>query len=483
VSTIEITAQTMAAQAGDTRRWPLRRSLKGLLVVIDLLAVALALYVSYQLRRDQPTAPDLDGALRDHLVLGVIALPLWIGLFAKNRLYNARFVGRRVEELRRVGGSCFTAVVVMAAVGYAFQLDVSRGWLVLAGPITVAFVALERELARAAFRALRCRGRLMRSVVIVGHNDEALELSTMLVEDLALGYRVVGFVDDSGAEAGAELLGTIDQTLEVVRRTGADGVIVAASALSASITNRLVRDLLAAGIHVELSSTLRDVDADRLTVRPLGRFPVAYLEPRRTVGWRSVAKRTFDLVLAGVALVVVTPVWLAAAVAVKLDSTGPVIFRQERVGKDGELFPVWKFRTMVVDAEARLAELRDRNEADGPLFKLRDDPRVTRVGRVLRKTSLDELPQLVNVLRGEMSLVGPRPARPQELEAWDPRLLGRLRVRPGITGMWQVHGRSDSSFESYSRLDLYYVDNWSLLNDLAILAKTVPSVLFGRGAY
>lgn len=484
MSTTEITEGTTTTDtSADGTRWPLRRAVKGFLVFADLVAVAAALALAYVLRRDQPTAPNLDGALADHVLLGLAAVPLWVGLFAKNRLYNARFVGRRVEELRRVGHSCFTAVLVMAAIGYALQLDVSRGWLVLAGPIALAFVGLEREFARAAFRELRCRGRLMRSVVIVGHNDEAIELSTMLVEDLTLGYKVVGFVDDGESEQSGEVLGAVAETLDVVHRTGADGVIVAASALSATITNRLVRDLLEAGIHVELSSTLRDVDADRLTVRPLGRFPVAYLEPRRTAGWRSVAKRTFDIVLASMAFVLVAPVWLAAIVAIKLDSRGPVVFRQTRVGKDGRLFSVRKFRTMVADAEDRLAEVRALNEADGPLFKVRNDPRITRVGRVLRKTSLDELPQLVNVLRGEMSLVGPRPALPEELEAWDPRLHGRLRVRPGITGMWQVHGRSDASFEAYSRLDLYYVDNWSLLNDLSILLKTVPSVLFGRGAY
>jgi exopolysaccharide biosynthesis polyprenyl glycosylphosphotransferase len=208
-----------------------------------------------------------------------------------------------------------------------------------------------------------------------------------------------------------------------------------------------------------------------------------YLEPRRPVGWRSAAKRAFDLVLTSLGLLLVTPIAALMSVAIKLDSRGPVIFRQTRVGRDGRPFDVWKFRTMCVDAEAKIEELRALNETDGPLFKMKEDPRVTRVGRLLRKTSIDELPQLVNVLRGEMSLVGPRPALPAELLHWDPQLHARLRVKPGITGMWQVSGRSDASFEAYSRLDLYYVDNWSLMDDLTILAKTIPTVLFGRGAY
>jgi exopolysaccharide biosynthesis polyprenyl glycosylphosphotransferase len=196
-----------------------------------------------------------------------------------------------------------------------------------------------------------------------------------------------------------------------------------------------------------------------------------------------VAKRAFDVLVAGGLLVVGSPLLLLTALAVKLDARGPVLFRQERVGKDGRLFRVLKFRTMVSDAEQRLIDLRSRNEADGPLFKLHDDPRVTRVGAWLRKLSIDEVPQLWNVVRGEMSLVGPRPALASEMTAWHPELHNRLRVKPGITGMWQVSGRSDSSFEEYSRLDLYYVDNWSLVNDLAIVAKTVPTVLLRRGAY
>jgi exopolysaccharide biosynthesis polyprenyl glycosylphosphotransferase len=328
---------------------------------------------------------------------------------------------------------------------------------------------------------------MLRSVVIVGSNDEAQELALMLLEDPTLGYRVVGFVaddnvDDPDADR-SKLLGTTHETLDVVRRTRAGGVIVATSSTSLGVCNRLVRDLVHAGIHVELSSALRDISAERLTVRPLGRFPVVYLEPRHTRGWRSGAKRAFDVCVATAALVIAAPAMLVVALAIKFDSRGPVVFKQTRVGREGVNFEVRKFRTMVPDAEAKLVDLLGRNEADGPLFKLKADPRVTRVGRFLRKTSLDELPQLLNVLRGEMSLVGPRPALPAELQAWDRELHARLRVKPGITGMWQVNGRSDASFEQYSRLDLYYVDNWSLLTDLGILAKTLPAVLFGRGSY
>jgi len=279
------------------------------------------------------------------------------------------------------------------------------------------------------------------------------------------------------------VLGTLDQTMDVIERVGASGAVIAASAMDLATSNRLIRELTDAGVHVELSSTLRDIASDRLTVRPLGRFPVVYIEPVARHGWRPVAKRTFDVVVAGFAFLFALPVLAAAAVAIKLDSKGPVLFRQTRVGQHGLPFEVLKLRTMVVDAEDRLADLLASNESDGPLFKMRDDPRVTRVGRFLRKTSIDELPQLWNVLRNEMSLVGPRPALPREIEDWGTELHQRLRVKPGITGMWQVHGRGVASFELYERLDLYYVDNWSLVNDVVIVAQTIPSVLARRGAH
>jgi exopolysaccharide biosynthesis polyprenyl glycosylphosphotransferase len=475
-----VTAATPVVQP----RTPIQRATssrpKRLLIVADALCITVCLAVAYAIRASG-TGPDIEGARFEHLALGIVAIPVWVSVFARQRLYVSRFISRRVDEWRRILHGSAYAVVALAAGGYALQLNVSRAWMILAAALVVGVVGLEREIARHLFARMRCQGKLLRNVIIVGSNDEARELATMLADDPTLGYRVVGFVAD--ADDCDDLLGTAEETLDVLRRTGASGVIVAASAMSVAVSNRLVRELVHCGIHVELSSTLRDVAPERLTVRPLGRFPVVYLEPRHPDGWRFAAKRAFDLVVSLVGLVLIAPLCAAVALAIKLDTRGGVVFKQVRVGKDGVPFSVWKFRTMVPDAEARVGELLARNEADGPLFKLKDDPRVTRVGRFLRKTSFDELPQLVNVVRGEMSLVGPRPALPAELLHWDAQLHARLRVKPGITGMWQVSGRSDASFESYSRLDLYYVDNWSLLSDLAILAKTVPSVLFGRGAY
>jgi exopolysaccharide biosynthesis polyprenyl glycosylphosphotransferase len=347
-------------------------------------------------------------------------------------------------------------------------------------------ITLEREIARRVFLRLRSAGRMVRYVVIAGANPEGRDIAAMLQTEPWLGYEAIGFVDDHAPARepvpGVPLLGGVADLPGILAEYPNASVIVAASGMDSAVTNRLARDLLDQGVHVELSSTLRDISSQRLTVRPLGRFPVVYVEPITRGGWRAVAKRAFDVVGATVGLVLTAPIALVAAIAIKLDTKGPVLFSQTRVGQDSEPFQVLKLRTMVVDAEAKLAELQELNEADGPLFKMEHDPRITRVGRILRATSMDELPQLWNVLRGDMSLVGPRPALPHETEEWDALLTQRLRVKPGITGMWQVNGRSDTSFEDYTRLDLYYVDNWSLATDLAILAKTVPVVLLRQGA-
>lgn len=412
--------------------------------------------------------------------------PVWLAVFANQRLYNIRFIGRRIDEFRRVVNASLLGTLAVALAANIAGILPSRAGLIVLGSSALVVVTLEREIARRVFLRLRASGHLVRTVVIAGANPEGRDIAAMLQAEPWLGYQVVGFVDDHAMTRepvpGVPLLGGVAQLPGLLREFPNASVIVAASAVESAVTNRLARDLLDQGIHVELSSTLRDISSQRLTVRPLGRFPIVYVEPVTRGGWRAWAKRTFDIAGAVGGLVATAPILAVAAIAVKLDSRGPVIFRQVRVGRNSEPFSVLKIRTMVADAEARLAELRDRNEADGPLFKMAEDPRVTRVGRFLRKTSIDELPQLWNVLRGDMSLVGPRPALPHETEEWDALLAQRLRVKPGITGMWQVSGRSDTTFEDYTRLDLYYVDNWSLATDLAILAKTIPVVALRKGA-
>jgi len=421
-------------------------------------------------------------------LLMVPSLPLWIVIFSRYGLYRTRCIASSLDEFRRIVHAIGASVLALAAISFLFRLWLARSWLILLFITTTLVVTVERRLARAAFSALRRRGRLLRRAVIVGANREGLALAGLLVNNPVFGYEVVGFVDDSAAADTYLLdhkpvLGRVDEVLAAMDRTGAACVIVASTALDLEAANRLTRQLNHAGCYVELSLSLRNIASARLAVRGLGHFQVASIGPVQRSGWRGCAKRALDVVGAALGLLLTAPVLLLIAVAIKLDSNGPVLFSQERVGHEGDRFRILKFRSMVSNAEELMTQLLRENEADGPLFKLRKDPRITRVGRFLRKFSLDELPQLWNVLRGEMSLVGPRPALPHEITAWSPELHHRLRVKPGITGMWQVNGRSDASFEDYARLDLYYVDNWSFLTDIAIVGKTVITLLRRQGAY
>ena len=471
------------------RTWT-AKAVRAAVMMADVVTVAVSMIAAYEVSRALGFGGDLPNvSAQGYERVGLLALPVWLLVLQRYHLYNARHVAERRDELGRVLHAAGISSVLTALVAYSVGTIVARSWLVLLFGIVTVALAAEREVVRACFGIARRRGHLLRPIALVGTGEEAAALAVTFAEHPELGYRVVAIVGDSTKlYPGLEAVGPVIEPraaklADRVRMVGANGVLVATTDVDLALSNRIVRALTDAGIHVEMSSSLRDIDATRLSIRPLGRHPVLYVEPVRRNGWRALAKRWFDVAVASLGLVVMAPLLLAIAVLVKLTSDGPVLFKQERVGRRGRRFRVYKFRTMVQNAEQLLVDLREQNEADGPLFKLKEDPRITPLGRVLRKLSLDELPQLLNVVKGEMSLVGPRPALPSEVTQWGPELFERLRVQPGITGMWQVNGRSNSSFTEYQRWDLYYVDNWSIWRDLAILFKTVPVVLSSKGAY
>lgn len=416
-----------------------------------------------------------------------VAPAVWLFALARQRAYRARNIARRSDEFRRVVRASGTSLALLAIIGEIVGRPFARGWFVALPIGAVVLLMAEREIARRVFIGLRRKGGLRRPVVVVGANQEAIEIARVVSRDPSIGYGIVGFVSDLDLDRIDEsirndVLGMVADIDEVVVGTGARGVVIASTAVTTQVSNRLARQLTERGLHVEITSTLRDIAVERLTVGEVGSFPTVYVEAVQRGGWRAGAKRVFDCTVAVALGIVLAPMLALTAVLVKLTSPGPVLFRQTRIGLDGRLFELVKFRTMHADAELRLPDVIDLNEASGPLFKIAEDPRVTRLGRLLRRTSLDELPQLWNVLRGEMSLVGPRPALPAESMAWAPEVRDRLRVKPGMTGMWQINGRSHTSFDDYVRLDLFYVDNWSLTTDLAVLLRTVPAVLLRRGA-
>jgi exopolysaccharide biosynthesis polyprenyl glycosylphosphotransferase len=466
---------------GPSRANP--RRLRRLLIASDVLAIVVGIVVATTAQ--QVLNPVERDVLVDEALLGVIIVPIWILMMGANQLFLARAITQFGEEFRRLLTAGLMAIGFLVAVSFVAQYGLlSRLWVGLLYLCVTASLVVSRLVARRFFNNLRREGRISRPVIIVGTGTDAISLLHAAQRRPDLGYEVLGFTGDAtGERGGLKVLGSVEETPEVVRRTGATGVVLSVGSLDPAMVNRLTRVLTDDGCHVTLSSSLHDIDISRTRSQAIDGRLMIYIEPTNRSRARLLLKRAFDVTVAALVLVLAAPIMVVAAVAIKLDSRGSVLFRQVRVGKDGVPFEMFKFRSMCVGAEALQAELAAANERTGPLFKVTCDPRVTRVGRIMRKTSIDELPQLWNVIRGDMSVVGPRPALPAESEQWSPDLRERLRVLPGITGMWQVSGRAEADFEIYRRLDLYYVDNWSLTHDVKILLKTILVVVAGSGAH
>jgi exopolysaccharide biosynthesis polyprenyl glycosylphosphotransferase len=450
-----------------------RPDLRRILVGLDALAIAVpwsAVLIGLGDFGRAPAAAALEVAL-------VTVAALW--LIASHRLYRARVCAVRAFEISRLlRVAALVGIATVAAAGVT-PLVIGPGAAALASGLTALSLIVLRGLYRSWLGHRRQQGLSVRPVILVGVNEETRELIELMSDHPELGYSPSGVVGSrsNAIQLGLDHLwrGHVSSASRVVQELDATGAIVAANALSSSELNAVIRDLLAVGTHVHLSYGLRGIHHRRLLATPLAHEPLYYIEPSSLSKWQLAAKRGLDVAIGSLALLVSTPVLVLAALAIKLYDRGPVLFRQERVGQNGRPFRIYKLRTMVVDAEELLVDLRDKNERAGPLFKLTSDPRVTGIGRILRLTSIDELPQLFNVLRGEMSLVGPRPALPSEVATFDDELLARSRVLPGITGLWQVEARDNPSFDSYRRLDLFYVENWSVTLDLVILLGTLEA--------
>ncbi|GGI03980.1 sugar transferase [Egicoccus halophilus] len=460
---------------GTSRALPLRR----ILVFADAAALLVGWLVA-QLVFDLRTAgaETAPGGLR---VLATVVFGVAAGLFlfSANGLYR-----RRVCQVRSVEVARLLRVVAMLT---ALAAVVSGG----AGTETAMLVAgtaagvwtlvllVERGFLREWIQGCRASGEFRAPVVVVGAGDDALATASFLAEHPVLGFDVLGVVGPvpPGTPEGPAWLGDHEDVRDVALTHGATGVVVDGGSLTGRQLNDTLRQLADTDLHVHLSSGLRGVDWRRITVSPLADETYLHIAPTRLSQAQRLAKRILDVGVSAGVLLLGLPLLAVIALAVKVADGGPVLFRQTRVGQDGEPFTVLKFRTMAVDAERRLAELQAGNARSGPLFKLDRDPRVTRVGRLLRATSLDEIPQLFNVLGGSMSLVGPRPALPEETVHFDPELASRTRVKPGVTGLWQVEARDLASFDLYRRYDLLYVENWSLSLDLAVIARTATSVV------
>jgi exopolysaccharide biosynthesis polyprenyl glycosylphosphotransferase len=430
-----------------------------------------------------------------NLILFMALLCAWHVLFSVFRLYASKRMSSRWEEVRDIVAATTLGTCMIAAAALMFRIwVVNRVFLLLFWVLTTSLVILSRTVIRASLAYARRHGRNTRNLLVIGTNARALTLVQRIQGKPELGYRILGFADDDweGMEEfkkqGYELVTDLDELPSYVRRNVVDEVVLALPIRSYhTLASTIAGACEQQGIIVRFMPNIFDLKEAKHRTDELGHDEGLVSHDSTIVdGWGLAVKRAIDVVVSALAIIILSPVMVLTALLVKLTAPGPIFFVQKRLGRNKRMFEIFKFRTMVVDAEKRLKDLEDQNEADGAVFKIKNDPRITPIGRFLRKTSIDELPQLFNVLKGDMSLVGPRPLQVRDYELfetfcqdWQRR---RFSVRPGITCLWQIKGRSSIPFEKWMELDLQYIRTWSLWLDLEILAKTVPAVLRGSGA-
>jgi exopolysaccharide biosynthesis polyprenyl glycosylphosphotransferase len=480
-----------SAQVSETHH--IGRALRRVLLAtatLDVLVLSFSALLGWNLRHFYDAwsvSPAMPGQLVGHAWPLVIAG--WIVVLAAQGGYDLRKFGAGPEEFRTVALASIVTAGLVGLACYLFQLPLSRGFIILTFLVGTPLLLVDRYIVRLLVRRARRSGRLLHRVIAVGGPSGVCEVVDALRRNRFVGYEVVGACvpDEISVEPKrfpVPVLGEPSELRRLCDETRADTVLVARGGYATSQELRRIGwDLEGSNIDLVVVPSLTDVAGPRIHMRPVAGLPLLHVEQPQAGAAGGIAKRLFDVAAAGGALLLLSPVLLGVAAVVKLHDGGPVFFRQARVGRDGRHFGMLKFRSMVVDAENRLADLLHHNDLDGVLFKMKADPRITRIGRFLRRYSIDELPQLVNVLRGDMSLVGPRPPLPSEVDQYARDVHRRLLVRPGLTGLWQVSGRSGLSWDESVRLDLYYVDNWSMMTDLVIMAKTVKAVLGSDGAY
>lgn len=450
------------------------------LFLLDLLNVVSAFLLAYWMRF---IVPDDEGAalgLEQYVRMGFSVGLVTTVLMALHGLYDEDRPLTGAARLQAITSAVSTALVLVVALSYFLgDQRFSRLWFATGWLFAVTGLALGRGLACPIYLAARDRIAPSNRALVVGANA----LGRQVARELALEYCVIGYVDngsDLDHHADIPLLGPIAQLERLVQTYAVSELIIALPPNRREQVEAMIARGFRRRVNIKVVQDLGDLLTGRVEVHQIAGRPYIGFAPMARISW---LKRATDLLLSGLCVVALSPVLAVIAILIKVDSPGPVLYRQRRVGKDGHHFWMLKFRSMRQDADGMLDQLRDLNEASGPLFKIRRDPRVTRVGRVLRRLSLDELPQLFNVVRGEMSLVGPRPPIPAEVEQYEDWQLGRLRAVPGMTGLWQVSGRSEVPFHDMVRLDLHYIRSWSLSLDLGILLRTIPAVITNRGAY
>jgi exopolysaccharide biosynthesis polyprenyl glycosylphosphotransferase len=460
--------------------------------ITDTLIILTAIMAAFVVRfGPDDIATNVSGFPVPYALISLLIAGSWSIALSAGHTRDARICGMGLTEYRRVASASALTFGVLAIVFLIAKVDIARGYFILALPVGALGLIGSRWMWRRWLIGQRRFDHYLSRAIVVGDADDVGYVAGQIQAKSGAAYHVVGVaLDDPERESvtvGSELLPVVAGMADITQaasRLNVDTVIVAGQPRGGS---RFIRNLGWAlegtATDLVLASRLTDVAGPRIHFRPVEGLPLIHVEIPQFEGGKHVLKRMLDVVLSAAALLVLALPLLILAAMVRIDSPGPALFRQERVGRNGSTFKMLKFRSMVIDAEARLAALQKQNQGNGLLFKMKDDPRVTRFGRFIRKFSLDELPQLWNVLVGDMSLVGPRPPLRREVDGYETHVHRRLYIKPGLTGMWQVNGRSDLSWEESVRLDLYYVENWSLTGDLVILWRTARVLLHPTGAY
>jgi exopolysaccharide biosynthesis polyprenyl glycosylphosphotransferase len=484
------TGRAVAAKASE-RVWS--RSYRIRLRVTDAATVFVAVGIAFFARfGSEESLTDLASVDTQYGMISAAIIVAWLFALMAFRTQDSRVIGEGASEYKRIVNASATAFGLLAILFVIFNIDVARGYFLLALPIGTLGLLVAHWLWRRWLVEQRHHDLYLCRALVVGTLDDVGYVIRQIQQKSGSAYNVVGAVV-SNAGSGVHsvttgprpvsVIGGVDPA-EAARAVGADAVIVAGQPEGgAEFIRTLGWKLEGTATELVLASRLTDVAGPRIHFRPVEGLPLIHVEIPQFEGGKHVLKRAFDVVASGLGMIALAPVFALIALAIKLDDGGPVLFAQDRVGRNENRFSMLKFRSMVTTAEADLDALIAKNEGSGLLFKLKDDPRTTRIGRILRKYSLDELPQLWNVFVGDMSLVGPRPPLPREVEAYESHVHRRLYIKPGLTGMWQVNGRSDLSWEESVRLDLYYVENWSLTGDLMIVWRTIKVLLKPVGAY
>jgi len=454
-----------------------------------LIASALAWYLRYEVQLFRVVESIFYNPLNEYYGLfGLLAITI-LFVLSVNGAYAPRRGGALIPELIRIFNAALAGIVIVVAVTFGLRpLAYSRLLFFYDGVLIVLFLGLARAIRRIVEAQLRQRGIGAQRVLIVGAGEVGRAVMRTMAARTDLGYRIVGFVDDDPARGNTDLgrfpaLGSLDNIESLLNVEKVDEVIITLPWLYQRKITGLVNVCQRLGVRPRVVPDLLQPSLNQVDVDDIGGIPLIGIKEHTLSRSGLIIKRLMDIAVSALGLILASPLLALVAILIKLESRGPILFRQTRVGQSGKPFTVYKFRTMRDNAEEHLASLANQNEATGPLFKIKDDPRLTRLGRLFRRTSIDEFPQLINILRGEMSLVGPRPALPGEVEKYELWQRQRLEAPQGLTGLPQVSGRSDLTFDEACLLDIYYIENWSLSLDLTILLRTIPQVLSGKGAY